>query len=1795
MKKMSATRVLKTNATPIALLILTCVIAVALPLTINPQTVGPSVLPGQSVTILPDGKWLLLGGRSAGEALSNGWVWDPATGRITTLSSKLKRSRAWHTATMLPDGTVLIFGGVGTDQEIVQRAELYNPDKQDFSALELNGVQPRARHTATLLPDGRVLIAGGIAADAEPLATADLWDSSIGSVSQLSMLRARHSHSAVLTPDGQVLIWGGVDANGVAVDDGESYKSLTSQFIAVGSYPSSVFALPMDAPALAASLPIDGSADVPTDAVISLLFSKPLKVETVTAASVTLTGPKGIERIKVVAAENGLLAFVTPEAHLIAGSRYTLIINGGSDKDGLLLPTSAITFTTLVASNSAPLSGLTTLSPQTTGQSDRDLSTAKVVPASSDDDLEWKGKLKDGKPHSDWQDLPALQAPAGVTALSGQALDLKGNPLVDVTLTVEYGSDEVSGRTDASGRFLLQNISPGWSELVIDGRRAHNPQSKVQNPKWGYGLFEYGLEIKSRQTNVLSFTIWLTRIDDENAVKIASPTRSEVVVTTSKVAGLELRIPADTTIRDHEGKTVHEVTLTRIPVDRTPFPLAKNVDVPVYFTAQPGGAYLYGSAGASVVYPNYVNEKPGGRFNFWRYTTEPSGWYIYGHGTVSTDGKQVIPDQGTRIYEFSGAMFETGLSPAGTGPCIGSGACKKGADPVDLGTGLFVLEKTDLYLPDVIPLNLTRIYRQSDSNTRAFGIGMMHTYSIFAFSANQYQEADLVLPDSGRVHFIRTSPGNGFLDAVFEHHGPDAACPTCVGTPTSFYGSRMVYNGNGWDLTLKDGTVYVFGENQPLQAIRDRYGNQVTITRTNGQAGNIVRVTSPNGRWIEFTYDTNSPVNRVIQAKDNMGRSVGYEYDFDGRLFRVTDTGGGTTEYTYDASHRMLTIKDARGIVYLTNEYEPATGRVTKQTQIDGGIYQFAYTTDGNGKVTRTDVTDPRGNIRRLDFNPSAYSSSETLALGKPEEQVMTSEIQPGSNLLLSQIDALGRKTTFTYDAKGNVQTITRLADTPDAVTASYTYEPTYNQAATVTDPLNHTTTFGRDNRGNLASITNALNQSTTFTYNAAGQPISTTDALNHTTEFTYTFADLTTITDPLGNLTSKFTDQAGRVLNVVNPLGQQSGQEYDNLDRLRKTTDALNNQTQFGYDPNGNLLNVTDARTNATAYTYDNMDRIATRQDPLLRTESYQYDLNGNLIQFTDRKNQVSLYAYDALNRRSSVTYTGGSTTAYTYDKGNRVTEVNDSIAGLITRTYDGLDRLKSETTPQGSVAYTYDAAGRRATMTVSGQAPVVYSYDNANRLTQITQGSSTVVYGYDAAGRRTSLTLPNGVLVEYGYDAASRLTGITYKQNGNTVLGDLTYEYDKNGNRTNVGGSFARSGIPQSISAASYNAANQQTAFGDKALTYDNNGNLQTMTDSTGLTTYTWNSRNQLVGISGPGVNATFVYDGLGRRQKKIINGNLTEFLFDGTNPVQESSGVPVSANILTGLGIDEFLARTDTSSGATSTFLTDTLGSSLALTDSAGTLQTEYTYDPFGRVVTTGAPNGSSYQYTGRENDSIGLDYYRARYYDPELHRFISEDPIGFEGGDVNLYAYVSNNPTNYIDPDGNFVQIPAVILSNCASGAVGDLIGYLWTKGRKATLGESLASLAAGCVSGVVGGWIFGIALEAVFPKIMLLKGAVQLWDGASMEMARAEAARFGRALVNDTFTASTINLAQRLGIISSERAYTMVQSFSGKFVSGASSAGVLFGPTAAATKTFGKYELPVLKDIGANIAVKYIRP
>ena len=152
------------------------------------------------------------------------------------------------------------------------------------------------------------------------------------------------------------------------------------------------------------------------------------------------------------------------------------------------------------------------------------------------------------------------------------------------------------------------------------------------------------------------------------------------------------------------------------------------------------------------------------------------------------------------------------------------------------------------------------------------------------------------------------------------------------------------------------------------------------------------------------------------------------------------------------------------------------------------------------------------------------------------------------------------------------------------------------------------------------------------------------------------------------------------------------------------------------------------------------------------------------------------------------------------------------------------------------------------------------------------------------------------------------------------------------------------------------------------------------------------------------------------MGRRTQ---NASGTFYVYDGNNAVQEISGGTVTANLLTGLRVDETFTRTDGSGERD--FLAGTVGSTLALTDASGTVQTQYSFDPFGATTASGATSGNGFQFTGRENDGTGLYYYRARYYNPALGRFISEDPV-FPYGGVNSYAYALDNPMMFSDPSG-----------------------------------------------------------------------------------------------------------------------------------------------------------------------------
>ncbi len=374
-------------------------------------------------------------------------------------------------------------------------------------------------------------------------------------------------------------------------------------------------------------------------------------------------------------------------------------------------------------------------------------------------------------------------------------------------------------------------------------------------------------------------------------------------------------------------------------------------------------------------------------------------------------------------------------------------------------------------------------------------------------------------------------------------------------------------------------------------------------------------------------------------------------------------------------------------------------------------------------------------------------------------------------------------------------------------------------------------------------------------------------------------------------------------------------------------------------------------------------------------------------------------------------------------------------------------------------TVQYGYDAASNRTSMTDPQSLPTSYGYDTLNRLNSLAFNGQNpgFGFGYDVLSRRNSLTRPNGVNTTYNYDSVSRLLSVLH-QLGSTTLDGASYTYDSAGNRssktdlrTNVTSNYGYDPIYQltqvtqgssttesynydkvgnrlsslGVSPYSYNTSNELTSIPTVTYTYDNNGNTKTKSDGT---QFTWDYENRLTQVVLPGTGGTvnFKYDPFGRRvQKSFTQGSsttTTNYLYDWDNLIEE---VDNSGNVLARYtqdgAPDQPLAIVR--SGATSYYQQDGLGSVSSLSNSGGALANTYTYDSYGRLSSSTGTLTNPFQYTGREFDSeTGLYYLRARYYDPAAGRFLNEDLLGVGADDLNLYAYVGNDPVDWVDSWG-----------------------------------------------------------------------------------------------------------------------------------------------------------------------------
>jgi RHS repeat-associated protein len=1706
------------------------------------QASSPQTAAGQSATLLSDGRWLFVGGQGDGTNIS---VLEQKSNEPKAVA-RLQASRSGHTATVLPDGMVLVLGG--TDNLRAPGAELFDPIAQTVKPYGMPAGSARTGHTATLLQDGRLLIAGG--RDHGAAATdALLWSPLSGAVEHIAGLEhERQGHLSTLLPSGKVLVRGGQSADGSDVSSAEIFDPAGGRFIRFDE--ANRAELPHAA--LADRKPeVSGVAlaltAAKTDALPVVLFSKPMKSVTLNSLSVTLVGKTGDVRVSWNAAERGMLLFVHPARQLDPGADYTLFLEDLSDEQGRALPFTSLHFVTpsVLASDLASDPGL----PASAGATRVAVAAVpQAVPAAPVDvsRLRWEIAEREGADDELWiptqkniqgkwwSTLPKLdgakppQAKAGMTALSGRVLRMNGAALAGVTLTAQGRT----AKTDNAGFFLLEGLKAGTTKVEIDGTTANRQDTK-------YGYYAVRVDVAAGVTTALPYTVWMTKLDPEGTVRIPSPTTVETVISSPSIPGLELHLPPGAIIRGRDGKVVTELNVTAIPTNQPPFPLP-DLGVPTYFTIQPGGATIEGATpaarGARLFYPNFRKEVPHARGTFWNYDANDRGWFIYGSGSISADATQAIPDPGVVITEFTGAMFNgSGAAPDDAGPlyCDGDGddgnknSTSAGApgsydcaDPVDTYSSQFARRETDLFLPDVMPIRVRRTYRSFDLNQRMFGVGMTLDYDMFLHSENQYQETDLITPTGKKVHFFRTSPGTSWTDAIYTTQ-----------TPGKWYASVLSWNGNGWDLRFKDGAVWKFGENAPLQSITDRHGNTLLFTRNGGQSGPISRIDSPNGRWVTFQFDSG---NRVIAANDSAGRTVTYAYDAAGQLTSVTNPNNETHGYTWNANHLMAQVKSAKGDVIVTNTYGCTHFmRVIRQTLSDGSFFDLGADpctvnliagggAGGGGRVVVgpaptpvppalpfiSEIVDRAGQTRHVEFDEKFRITKDVYPKGTADERVTTFSYDPVTTLISSITDPLARTRAYIYDASGNVTVITYLAGTAAAVTMTYTYNAT-GDVLTSTDLLERTTILVYDNSGNLVEIHDPLGNTTKMSYDSEGRAATATNALNQIVTVGYEGADFSSITDALGRTTKVFHDAAGQIRSIVNALGQRSVLTYDEAGRLIETDDPMGNSVKFGYDVNGNMISSTDQRGNVTIYAYDAMDRRISRKDALNATEIASYTLWGSLNSFTARNGQIASLVYDTALRPTLIHFgstvsaptTYESMISYIYDKGDRLLAAVDSSSGEIDYAYNSFDQVTQETTSLGYVQYDFDSIGRRTQMRASQQAAVSYAYDDLDRLSEIDNAGSAVHFVYDAVNRYASIELRNGITEVFSYDVASQLSAIVYKT-ATATLGDLLYAYDAGGRVVGFTGSLAKVELPSATIGRTYNANNQISLPG---YTYDANGRLI----SDGVSAFTWNARDQLIQINGA-YSAQFAYDAWGRRRRKVVGGDAVQFLYDGPNIIQHlvDGAAPVATdNFLTGAGVDQTFGRGNGPGQVD--YLTDHLGNTLALTDAEANLSTEYSYEVYGRASQAGVAGSKDVAFTGREDDGTGLIFMRARYYDSGTGRFLSEDPLGLAGGFANLYIYVGGNPMNAIDPSG---MSPAWLFPNAfppqwypVLGGVGGGIAGGLTGAAGGTFVipffGTIGGAYGGATAGFTAGFGAGLAAEATALAVKKLKGFDEDWKNA----------------------------------------------------------------------------------------------
>ena len=857
-------------------------------------------------------------------------------------------------------------------------------------------------------------------------------------------------------------------------------------------------------------------------------------------------------------------------------------------------------------------------------------------------------------------------------------------------------------------------------------------------------------------------------------------------------------------------------------------------------------------------------------------------------------------------------------------------------------------------------------------------------------------------------------------------------------------------------------------ENKVTQYTYDNSGNLLTVTDANGKTlvntydGNYQKtsVTDANGNKTEYSYNGNMK-NDVITLPD--GHTIRYEFDGEDRTVKVIDQLSNATNVTYDDAGRVLSKRLPDGAL-VQYEYDKV-GNVVKETNPKGAVVTKTYDKLGNVLT----VTDDEGNVTSYEYNAMNKVTKMTNAVAGSTVYVYSK-----SGDLLSETDALGNTKTYTYDAFGNRLTAT---DAKNNVT-TYTYDQN-NNLLTVKDALNHVTTYTYNALNQCVSVKDALNNVIRYGYDALGRRTTITDARGNVFTTTYDGnGNVIKTNDAKGNTISETVyNSLNQPLTVTDAMGKVTTYTYNEIGKVESVTDSMNHRTEFTYNSRGQNTNVRDAANNnstasydllgnvtrlagplggATNYTYDDMGRLVSESTVSGGTKSYEYNELNVRKKITNARGQVRQVFYDAMGRITGYNSPEGSV-SYTYDANGNVLTVVDSH-GTITRTYDALNRVSSYTDTYGKVIrYEYDAVGNLSKIIYPDNTAVTYAYDANHNLIRVTDWANRVTaYTYDVNNRVVGVTKPDGSVTTTAYDNKQRVTSTVERTAGGAVITGFEYTYDdlsriveekhldKNSKFCYTYDNLNRviSRVIKNISDNSvistetftYDAAGNVTDAPDSCFQYDTNNRLVVFNGNSvsydldgnmlnnGVKNFTYDSANRLITADGH----TYTYNAEDVRIRNLCSTEDTTYTYD-TNCRLSKLLTKTTGGVVTKYVYGRGLIGEEVSN-AFKTYHFDCRGSTIAITDASGNITDTFAYDTYGKLLSRTGTSAAIFGYNGRDGvvtDANGLIYMRARYYSPEMKRFINADIVAGEISNaitLNRFAYANGNPVSFVDPFG-----------------------------------------------------------------------------------------------------------------------------------------------------------------------------